>query len=163
MKRLIVLLLILLPLSVGAAIDTYEFKDEETRQRFRQLTFELRCPKCQNQNLQDSNSPIAADLRDEVYKMLQAGNNNDEIVDFMVARYGEFVLYKPPVNQMTYVLWYGPFVLVVIGIGVILLLSRKRKKQPLEDGSEAQSDPEVSLNTDEAERLKKILGEGKDK
>lgn len=163
MKRLIVLLLILLPLSAGAAIDTYEFKDEETRQRFRQLTFELRCPKCQNQNLQDSNSPIAADLRDEVYKMLQAGNNNDEIVDFMVARYGEFVLYKPPVNQMTYVLWYGPFVLVVIGIGVILLLSRKRKKQPQEEGSEAQSDPEVSLNTDEAERLKKILGEGKDK
>ncbi len=163
MKRLIVLLLILLPLSVGAAIDTYEFKDEETRQRFRQLTFELRCPKCQNQNLQDSNSPIAADLRDEVYKMLQAGNNNDEIVDFMVARYGEFVLYKPPVNQMTYVLWYGPFVLVVIGIGVILLLSRKRKKQPQEDGAEAQSDLEVSLNTDEAERLKKILGEGKDK
>ncbi len=163
MKRLIVLLLILLPLSVGAAIDTYEFKDEETRQRFRQLTFELRCPKCQNQNLQDSNSPIAADLRDEVYKMLQAGNNNDEIVDFMVARYGEFVLYKPPVNQMTYVLWYGPFVLVVIGIGVILLLSRKRKKQPQEEGTEVQSDPEVSLNTDEAERLKKILGEGKDK
>jgi len=157
MKTLIAFLLVLMPLTAWAAIDTYEFKDEETRQRFKQLTFELRCPKCQNQNLQDSNSPIASDLRNEVYKMLQEGNDNAEIVDFMVARYGDFVLYRPPVNNMTYVLWYGPFGLAVIGIIIMVMLARKRKT-----GSEEEA-REESLNDDEAQRLKDILNKGEDK
>lgn len=152
MKRLIAFYLLLLPALSWAAIDTYEFKDEATRERFKQLTFELRCPKCQNQNLQDSNSPIAADLRNEVYKMLQDGSDNDEIVEFMVARYGEFVLYKPPVNQMTYLLWYGPFVLVVLGIIVMVLISRKRKKV-----SKEGVDLEKQLSDEESQRLKDIL------
>lgn len=159
MRKILALLLFSLPMSLWAAIDTYEFKDEETRERFRQLTFELRCPKCQNQNLQDSNSPIASDLRNEVYKMLQEGNDNDEIVDFMVARYGDFVLYRPPVNKATYVLWYGPFVLAVIGIIVMVFLSRKRKKKVDEKGQDLDS----SLSGDEAQRLKDILDKGKDK
>lgn len=158
MKQLFALILLCLPLSLQAAIDTYEFDDEATRERFKQLTFELRCPKCQNQNLQDSNSPIAADLRNEVYKMLKEGNDNDEIVDFMVARYGDFVLYRPPVNQMTYLLWYGPFVLVVIGLLVMFALSRKRKKV-----SDEGEDLESHLSNDEEQRLKKILDEGADK
>ncbi|MCP4588779.1 cytochrome c-type biogenesis protein [Pseudoalteromonas sp.] len=158
MKQLLALILLCLPLSLQAAIDTYEFDDEATRERFKQLTFELRCPKCQNQNLQDSNSPIAADLRNEVYKMLREGNDNDEIVDFMVARYGDFVLYRPPVNQMTYLLWYGPFVLVVIGLLVMFALSRKRKKV-----SDEGEDLESHLSNDEEQRLKKILDEGADK
>lgn len=157
MKTLIAFLLVLMPLSAWAAIDTYEFKDEETRQRFKQLTFELRCPKCQNQNLQDSNSPIASDLRNEVYKMLQEGNDNAEIVDFMVARYGDFVLYRPPVNNMTYVLWYGPFGLAVIGIIIMVMLARKRKT-----GSEEEA-REQSLNADETQRLQDILTKGEDK
>jgi len=159
MRKILALLLISLPMSLWAAIDTFEFKDEETRERFRQLTFELRCPKCQNQNLQDSNSPIASDLRNEVYKMLQEGNDNDEIVGFMVARYGDFVLYRPPVNKATYVLWYGPFVLAVIGIIVMVFLSRKRKKKVDDKGQDLDS----SLSGDEAQRLKDILDKGKDK
>lgn len=152
MKHIIALCLLCFPVLSWSAIDTFEFKDEATRERFKQLTFELRCPKCQNQNLQDSNSPIAADLRNEVYKMLQDGSNNDEIVDFMVARYGEFVLYKPPVNKMTYVLWYGPFVLVALGIVVMLVISRKRKKV-----SQEGVDLEKQLSEDESQRLKSIL------
>ncbi|MFY0678056.1 MAG: cytochrome c-type biogenesis protein CcmH [Neptuniibacter sp.] len=152
MKQILCLLLLIMPLSLQAAIDTYEFEDEATRERFNKLTFELRCPKCQNQNLQDSNSPIASDLRNEIYKMLQAGNDDNEIVDFMVARYGDFVLYRPPVNQMTYVLWYGPAALVLIGVIVVLVISRKKKK--INTNGE---DLETHLSDEESQRLKKIL------
>jgi cytochrome c-type biogenesis protein CcmH len=145
-------------MSLSAAIDTYEFADEATRERFHQLTFELRCPKCQNQNLQDSNSPIAADLRNEIYKMLQAGNNDAEIVDFMVARYGDFVLYRPPVNQMTYVLWYGPAALVILGVIVVLIITRKKKR-----ANQQQQDLDTHLSDEESQRLKKILEEDTDK
>lgn len=158
MRNLILSLLLLLPMSLSAAIDTYEFADEATRERFHQLTFELRCPKCQNQNLQDSNSPIAADLRNEIYKMLQAGNNDAEIVDFMVARYGDFVLYRPPVNQMTYVLWYGPAALVILGVIVVLIITRKKKR-----ANQQQQDLDTHLSDEESQRLKKILEEDTDK
>jgi len=158
MIRLFALLLLLGAGFANAAIDTYEFKDEATRERFRQLTFELRCPKCQNQNLQDSNSPIAADLRNEVYNMLEAGSDDAEIIDFMVARYGEFVLYKPRVNKMTYVLWYGPFGLALIGVVVIFVIARKRKKPGDQGGQD-----DAHLSAAEAQRLQDILNEGKDK
>ncbi|WP_067865028.1 cytochrome c-type biogenesis protein [Neptuniibacter marinus] len=157
MRYIVALIVIFIPLSVFAAIDTFEFKDDATRDRFNELTFELRCPKCQNQNLQDSNSPIAADLRNEVYKMVQDGKGNNEIKDFLVARYGEFVLYNPPVNETTYILWYGPFGLVVIGIIVLIAVSRKRKR------SDQKDDSETHLNNDEAERLNDILGKGEQK
>ena len=159
MRHIVAMFLFILPLSVFAAIDTYEFKDDATRERFKHLTFELRCPKCQNQNLQDSNSPIASDLRNEVYKMLQDGNADSEIVDFMVARYGEFVLYRPPVNETTYVLWYGPFGLVAIGIVVVLIISRKRKRSDVAE-VDSENDMETHLSQDESERLKGLLDKG---
>lgn len=159
MLKRFLFILCLLPLTyVWAAIDTYEFKDEETRQRFNQLVYELRCPKCQNQNLSDSNSPIASDLRREVYRMVQEGNDNAEIIDFMVARYGDFVLYRPPVNKMTYVLWYGPFALAVLGIIVIVVIARKRRRVD-EKGEDLTS----HLSQDEAERLSNILDQDKNK
>lgn len=154
-RVLATLLLLWVPTSLFAAIDTYEFKDEATRERFKQLTFELRCPKCQNQNLQDSDAGIAADLRNEIYRMLQAGESDAEIVDFMVARYGDFVLYRPPVNNMTYILWYGPFVLAVLGIIVIVLVARKKKRVSTEG-----IDLDTQLSSDESERLKRILDKG---
>lgn len=162
MRHIVAMFLFILPLSVFAAIDTYEFKDDATRERFKHLTFELRCPKCQNQNLQDSNSPIASDLRNEVYKMLQDGNADSEIVDFMVARYGEFVLYRPPVNGTTYVLWYGPFGLVAIGIVVVLIISRKRKRSDVAE-VDSENDMETHLSQDESERLKGLLDKGESK
>src|SRR5690606_30584825 len=91
--------------SAQAAIDTYEFGSDSERARFRQLTEELRCPKCQNQNIADSNAPIATDLRREIFRMLEEGKSDDEIVDYLVDRYGDFVRYKPPVNARTLLLW----------------------------------------------------------
>jgi cytochrome c-type biogenesis protein CcmH len=91
-----------------AAIDTYEFAKEGDRERFRELTKELRCPKCQNQDIADSNAPIAADLRKEIFRMLGEGKDNQQIIDFMVDRYGDFVRYKPALNAKTALLWFGP-------------------------------------------------------
>lgn len=133
--------------SALAAIDTYEFKDEESRKRFNQLAAELRCPKCQNQNLADSNSPIASDLRREVYRMVDQGESNDEIVDFMVARYGEFVLYKPRVTDSTLVLWYGPAFLLFVGFVVVFFIARKRKVSHMETTDQLSSDDESKLNS----------------
>lgn len=112
----------------AVAADTFVFQDEVTQKRFNSLVKELRCPKCQNQNLADSNAPIAKDLRREVYELLQMGKTDIEIVDFMVKRYGDFVLYRPKVSSLTYVLWFGPGVLLIIGIGIVFFISRTRSK-----------------------------------
>lgn len=110
-----------------AAIDTYEFKNSADEQRFHDLTAELRCPKCQNQNIADSDSPIAKDLRREVYRMVDSGAQDTEVIDFMVTRYGDFVLYRPKVNSQTWFLWYGPYLLLGLGLVVILLIVYLRK------------------------------------
>ena len=112
--------------------DTYSFNDEVTQTRYNSLVKELRCPKCQNQNLADSNSPIAADLRREVYELLMQNKSDGEIVDFMVKRYGEFVLYRPKVSSLTYILWFGPAILLLLGVIVVvfILKNSNKKKQP---------------------------------
>ena len=110
----------------ASPVDTYVFQNEVTKIRFQALNKELRCPKCQNQNLADSNSPIAADLRNEVYQLLQQGKADSEIVNFMVDRYGEFVLYRPRVSQLTYVLRFGPIVLILAGILIVLVIVRRK-------------------------------------
>lgn len=117
----------------ASPVDTYEFQDKITETRFNALNKELRCPKCQNQNLADSNSPIAADLRREVYDLLQAGKADIEIVNFMVARYGEFVLYRPRVFSLTYILWFGPGILLLIGVIVVVMIIRKKSAQHIEE------------------------------
>jgi cytochrome c-type biogenesis protein CcmH len=148
-------LLLLWPLSVTAAIDAYEFSDPVTEARFQELTAELRCPKCQNNNIADSNSPIASDLRREVYLMLEAGATDQEVVNFMVDRYGEFVLYRPRVNEMTWLLWYGPFGLLAVGLVVVLLVSRNRRRRQ-------SAGPQRELDARERERLNKLLQQDKD-
>lgn len=112
--------------AIASPVDTYEFRDEVTKVRFQALSKELRCPKCQNQNLADSNSPIAADLRKELYELLQQGKADSEVVNFMVDRYGEFVLYRPRVSSSTYVLWFGPAVLILLGIIVVIVIVRRK-------------------------------------
>jgi cytochrome c-type biogenesis protein CcmH len=84
------------------------------------LTQTLRCPKCQNQDIADSNAPIAADLRREVYQLIVQGKTDQQITDFMVARYGDFVRYKPALNKRTWILWYGPLALLILGLSVVL-------------------------------------------
>lgn len=134
MKQLIrgMLLALCVAGSAHGAIDAYEFNSEAERQRYRTLVEELRCPKCQNQNIADSNAPIAMDLRREIFRMLEEGKSDEQIVDFLVDRYGDFVRYKPPVDARTLVLWYGPVVLLVFGFGVVgvILLRRRRSNAP---------------------------------
>ncbi|MBD3814185.1 MAG: cytochrome c-type biogenesis protein CcmH [Betaproteobacteria bacterium] len=110
------------------AIDTYEFRDEAERERYRTLTEELRCPKCQNQNIADSNAPIAMDLRKEIFRMLEEGQSNDQIIDYLVARYGDFVRYRPPVTKTTLLLWYGPAALLILGLGVLAFIIVRRRR-----------------------------------
>ncbi|WP_462380562.1 cytochrome c-type biogenesis protein [Pseudomonas sp. Marseille-QA0892] len=110
-----------------AAIDTYRFDNEADRVRYRHLVEELRCPKCQNQNIADSNAPIAKDLRGEIHRMLVAGRSDGEIIDHLVLRYGDFVLYKPRLTTRTLLLWYGPAGLLVLGLGVLAIIVLRRR------------------------------------
>lgn len=151
MKRLLAVALLGLTLCgvARAAIDTYEFPNEGERQRFRDLTTELRCPKCQNQDIADSNAPIAADLRKQIYEQLQQGKSDDQIVDYMVARYGDFVRYKPPVNERTWLLWFGPAALLGLGVLVIGVMVARRRR--------TASGATVTLSAEEQARLNQLL------
>lgn len=135
-----------------AAIDVYKFDDPEKEKRFHHLAFELRCPKCQNQNIADSNAEIAQDLRTKIFQMLNAGKNDNEIVGYMVERYGDFVLYEPRVRPQTYLLWYGPALFLVLGLAVVALIIRSRKKQ-----YQQTNDHQPSLSNSEAEALDDLL------
>lgn len=169
MRAFFLTLLLLLPGFSQAAIDAYEFSDEQNEKRFQQLTNELRCPKCQNQNIADSDAPLAADLRREVYRMLEQGEPDESIIDFMVTRYGDFVLYRPRVNEVTWLLWYGPFILLGIGLLTVVLISRNRRQSAgsateatrTADESGAYT-PEPGLAAEEAERLKTLLQQDSD-
>ena len=115
------------------------FRDGFEEARFRDLTHELRCVMCQNQSLADSNAEIARDLRNEVLLLMRQGKTDAEIRDFMVARYGEFVLYKPRMQGTTLLLWLGPLVLVLLGGVVVLRLERRggeRRAIPTDDTQE---------------------------
>ena len=138
-----------------AAIDTYEFANDAERDRFRELTKELRCPKCQNQDIADSNAPIATDLRREIYRMLGEGKDNQQILDFMVARYGDFVLYKPALTSKTAVLWFGPLALLVGGLVVIGVIVGRRRRTEQVEGSD-------TLSAEERQRLDTLLDKTKD-
>lgn len=140
----------LLAFSVANAgpVETFTFKDEATKLRFEILSKELRCPKCQNQNLADSNAKIAVDLRKNLYNLLQEGKSDSEIIDFMVYRYGEFVLYRPQLKKQTYILWFGPAVLILcFALGVVLVLKRRSKIK----------DDEINLSDEEQQNLNDIL------
>ena len=152
MKQLIQGILLALCMIAGAqaAIDAYEFESETERERYRTLVEELRCPKCQNQNIADSNAPIAMDLRREIFRMLEEGQSNEQIVDYLVARYGDFVRYKPPVNLKTLALWYGPVAMLVVGFGVLALILRRRRHV-------GDSDSQNILSEAERERLATLL------
>lgn len=150
--------LLLCSFIVSAAIDVYQFDDPEKEKRFQTLAFELRCPKCQNQNLADSNAEIAQDLRAKIYQMLNADKSDADIVDYMVARYGDFVLYEPRVKPQTYILWFGPAILLIFGLLVIFLILRSRNKKA--DGTEESN---AALTATEAKALNALLNTKKGK
>lgn len=128
MKYFVCCLLSCLAFSAAAVIETYEFSSETLEARYHQLSQELRCPKCQNQNIADSNSPISRDLRALTYEQLESGATDEEILSFMVERYGEFVRYRPAVDERTALLWYGPAAMVGLGTIVFGIHLRRRSK-----------------------------------
>ena len=132
MKHLIFTLLLLASAGVLAQIQVNQeplvFNSPEQQERFINLTEELRCLVCQNQNLADSDAPLAHDLRDEIHKMMTAGQSDDQIKTFLVERYGDFVLYRPPVKGNTLVLWLAPALLLIGGAAVIGISINRRKR-----------------------------------
>ena len=110
------------------AIEPMPFKDHAQELRFQHLTHQLRCPMCQNETLADSNAPIARDLRNQIFRMMQEGRSDDEIRQYLVARYSEFVLYDPPLTVGTSLLWFGPLLILLGGAGVVLVMIRQRSR-----------------------------------
>ncbi|MGL5285625.1 MAG: cytochrome c-type biogenesis protein [Aeromonas sp.] len=137
----------LFSLPVRADIDVYQFDNDNQEQVFRELTRELRCPKCQNQDIADSNAGLAKDLRDKTYQMLRAGKSKQDVIDYMVARYGNFILYDPPLMASTLILWLAPLGAIVLGMLFIVLRSRKTAAVSAE------------LTKQERQRLARLLDE----
>jgi cytochrome c-type biogenesis protein CcmH len=125
--------------------------DPVAEKRLLKLSEELRCLVCQNQNIADSNAELAQDLRREIRTMIGAGKSDKEIIDFMVVRYGDFVLYRPPVKGTTLLLWGGPVVLLVLGIFILVRYQRRRAERVA-----AEDRP---LSADEARRAEALLKE----
>ena len=119
-------------------LEEFQFDSPAQEQQFRALIGKLRCLVCQNESLAASQADLAQDLRNEVYRMLRAGQSEAEILDFLVARYGDFVLYDPPLKPSTYVLWFGPFFIIVIAGFFMARSILSRKPQGDEDISDAE-------------------------
>ena len=150
MKQLFGFLLLTALLASGAsyaAIEAYEFDNPRNEQRFHDLAEELRCLVCQNQSIAESNADLAKDLRREVYEMIREGKSDEEIVEFLVARYGDFVRYRPPVQPSTYLLWAGPMILLAIGLVVLVVVIRRRAGQKTDE----------ALTDEERQRLEGVL------
>ncbi len=126
MRRLLLALLLLVSALSSLAETPIEFRSDSEEQRFRHLVSELRCVMCQNQSLADSDAQIAHDLRKQVVAMMREGRSDDEIKQFLVARYSDFVLYNPEIKPMTWALWFGPGLLVLAGTIAIVVIVRRR-------------------------------------
>lgn len=145
MKK-IVLCLFLLIQSVHAEIEVYQFTSPELELRYQSLTEELRCLVCQNQNIADSHAELAQDLRRKVYEMLSSGQSNAQIIDYMTERYGDFVLYRPPFNIRTILLWFTPVLALLIGaLGFMSILNRR------------ETNADEQLSQKELARIKELL------
>jgi len=149
-SALILLLVITFSLNLNAApVETFKFDSPEAEKTFHKLSEELRCLVCQNQNIAESNADLAKDLRLEIYTMLQQGRTEDEIVDFMVQRYGDYVLYRPPVKPMTWLLWFGPAIIFFIGLTFVVRLMK----------SQSAGKQEESFSESDIERIKNLHAE----
>ena len=145
----ILMVVLWLPGLSQAAIEAYEFKDDKMEADYQQLIHELRCLVCQNQNLSGSDADLARDLRRQTHELLMKGNSQDQVIDYMVERYGDFVLYRPQFKMKTLLLWLGPFFLLLIVVGLVL---RKFRHQ------QALVKPDESA----LERAKQLLSENRD-
>jgi cytochrome c-type biogenesis protein CcmH len=123
------------------AIEPMPFASHTQEVRFQQLTAQLRCPMCQNETLADSNAPIARDLRNQIFQLMQQGKSDEEIKQYLVARYSDYVLYDPPLKPGTMLLWFGPLLILLGGAGVVLMAIRKRSRAGIAAELPADSGP----------------------
>lgn len=130
MKAIMPLFLLLITLSGQATEDKYQFENEQQRSLFFELSHELRCPKCQNQNLADSDAMIAADLKRKVHELVLAGQDKEQVVSYMKQRYGDFVYYQPPVNSITIWLWLLPLLFIIVALSVLVMNRKQTRFSP---------------------------------
>jgi cytochrome c-type biogenesis protein CcmH len=133
LRSLVSLLLVAAALGAMAKEAAPAAADPVLEARMQAIAIELRCLVCQNQTIADSHADLAVDLRNQVREMLRQGKTDREIIDYMTARYGDFVLYRPPVKGTTMLLWFGPAVLLVGGVGILWLVLRRRSRRAAED------------------------------
>lgn len=145
--RLLTAWLLLTTALAAAAIEPLNFDDPAKQARYERLLHEFRCLVCQNESLASSGAGLADDLRQEVHRMVAEGKSDAEIRDYLVERYGEFVLYRPPVTTRTYLLWFGPFLLAVVGLAALVIAIRRRSRRT----------PPDTLDDSERERLRRVL------
>jgi cytochrome c-type biogenesis protein CcmH len=146
----LLLIILLVPCLAGAEEARPLTDNPQAEARLKHLAVELRCLVCQNQTLADSNAPLAEDLRREVREMIAKDMSDKDIIEFLVTRYGDFILYRPPLKATTTLLWLGPFVLLIAGVAALVLALRRRQKK-LAD---------VSLSEEEHNRVARLLSEG---
>lgn len=137
----------------ASVIDTYQFSTVEQEQQYRELTAQLRCPKCQNNNIADSNAIIAEDMRQKVYELMQQGYNKQQVVDYMVTRYGNFVTYDPPLTASTLILWLGPLLVLLGGAFIIFRQTEKRRTD------KALVTSAAVVSEEQQQRLQRLLEE----
>jgi len=148
--RWLLMVILLLPSLAAAGEAAPLAENPQAEARLKALAVELRCLVCQNQTLADSNAPLAEDLRREVREMIAKNMSDKEIIDFLVTRYGDFVLYRPPLKTTTTLLWVGPF-LLLIGGAIALVMALRRRQKKLAD---------VALSEAERNRVAQLLSEG---
>lgn len=126
MRAFILAVCLIVSCAANAVIEVHQFDDPAKKQLYEELIAELRCLVCQNQNLAASTADLARDLRQETYEMVEKGASEQDVLDYMVARYGDFVLYRPPVKSTTLLLWAGPIVLLLAGLVIVVVVARRR-------------------------------------
>jgi cytochrome c-type biogenesis protein CcmH len=143
--------------TVSASTEVVQFSDSSLRDRYYQLVQELRCPKCQNQNLADSNAPISTDMKAQIHSMLEAQKTDEEIKQHLVSRYSEFILYRPQVNENTWFLWFAPLCFVLFGLLVVWRYGFSAGRGEADNAVNS-----AQLTEQQQQQLSELLGEKED-
>lgn len=155
MKKFSLFFIFASSVALSAPVELHKFDSPKQEADYRALIQELRCPQCQNNNIADSNATISTDMRAKTLELLKEGKSKDEVVEYMIERYGNFVTYNPPMTPATLILWVLPLILIALGLGFVL--RRKKAKLQAVNSSQNFAKPIKHLNQDEQERLNQIL------
>lgn len=154
MRHLLAVIGLCLALPCFASIDAYQFSSPQNEALYNELIDEVRCPKCQNQTVAESDADLSQDIKDKIFEMVEQGKSKDDILAFMIDRYGYFVHYQPPVKKTTWVLWYGPFLFLLAAVLGVFFWMRARNKALRDEPSE--------LDEAQQARMQALLNDNKD-